>query len=45
MVVGITSMLVLIALASRAEIIGLFAVVGVSAIVYLVQARSALARR
>ena len=45
MVVGITSMLVMIALASRAEIIGLFAVIGVSAIVYLVQARSALARR
>ena len=45
MVAGITSMLVLIALASRAEIIGLFAVVGVSTIVYLVQARSALARR
>jgi amino acid transporter len=45
MVVGITSMLALIVLASRAEITGLFAVVGVSAIVYLVQARSALARR
>jgi APA family basic amino acid/polyamine antiporter len=45
MVAGITSMLVLIALASRAEIIGLFAVVGVSAIVYRVQARGSLARR
>ena len=45
MVVGITSMLVLIALASRAELVGLFVVIGGSTIVYLVQTRSALFRK
>jgi basic amino acid/polyamine antiporter, APA family len=38
-VVGIGSMLVMIALASRAEILGLFAVIGGSAAIYLVQTR------
>jgi basic amino acid/polyamine antiporter, APA family len=38
-VVGIGSMLVMIALASRAELIGLFAMVGASVLVYLVQRR------
>jgi basic amino acid/polyamine antiporter, APA family len=41
--VGITSMLFMIALASRAEILGLVAVVAISTIVYLVQTRAALA--
>ena len=45
MVVGVTSMLVMIALASRAEIFGLFAVIAVSATVYLVQSRTALQRQ
>ena len=44
-VVGIASMLAMIALASRAEIIGLLAVLGASAIVYVVQTRSARALR
>jgi basic amino acid/polyamine antiporter, APA family len=42
---GIASMLALIALASRAEIGGLAAIVCVSAIVYVLQTRTALARR
>jgi APA family basic amino acid/polyamine antiporter len=42
-VAGIASMLAMIALASRAEIIGLLAVLGASAIIYLVQLRNALA--
>ena len=37
--IGISSMTALICLASRAEIVGLFAVVGVSATVYLIQTR------
>ncbi len=37
--IGISSMTALICLASRAEIVGLFAVVGVSASVYLIQTR------
>ncbi len=45
MVVGVGSMLVMIALASRAEIFGLFAVLAVSATVYLVQSRTALQRQ
>lgn len=36
---GILSMLALIALASRAEIVGLLAVVGISAVLYMLQAR------
>jgi APA family basic amino acid/polyamine antiporter len=44
MVTGITGMLVLIALASRAEIFGLLAVVGASGLIYLRLSRSALAR-
>jgi basic amino acid/polyamine antiporter, APA family len=43
MAVGITSMLVMIALASRAEILGLFAAIGISATVYAVQSRTVLA--
>lgn len=39
MATGITSMLLLIALASRAEILGLLAVIGISAAIYLVLAR------
>jgi len=39
--VGIGSMLALIALASRAEILGMFAIVALSAVVYLVQTRAA----
>jgi amino acid transporter len=42
-VVGVASMLFMIALASRAEILGLCAVVGLSSTVYLVQSRAALA--
>jgi basic amino acid/polyamine antiporter, APA family len=42
-VVGVASMLFMIALASRAEILGLCAVVGISSTVYLVQSRAALA--
>jgi len=40
-VVGIASMLALIALASREELIGLFTLIGVSVIVYLMQTRMA----
>jgi APA family basic amino acid/polyamine antiporter len=40
-VVGVGSMLLMIALASRAEIIGLFAVISISAIAHLVQSRTA----
>ena len=40
-VVGVGSMLLMIALASRAEIFGLFAVIAISAIVHLVQSRTA----
>jgi amino acid transporter len=43
-VFGISSMLVLIALSSRQEIFGLALLIGLSSLVYLVQARSALAR-
>ena len=39
--VGVGSMLLMIALASRAEIFGLFAVIAISAIVHLVQSRTA----
>jgi len=42
---GITSMLLLIALASRAEIIDLLAFIGISVIFYLLQTRTALSRR
>ncbi len=45
MVTGIGSMLVFIALASRAEIMGLLAVVAASALIYLLQTRTVLARR
>jgi amino acid transporter len=38
-ILGITSMLALIALASRGEIIGLFALIGISVAVYLLQTR------
>jgi APA family basic amino acid/polyamine antiporter len=44
-VIGVTSMLALIALASRQEIIGLMALLGLSALIYMVQARSAFARQ
>src|SRR6202453_3763788 len=40
-VVGVVSMLLMIALASRAEILGLLAVIAVSATVYLAQSRTA----
>jgi APA family basic amino acid/polyamine antiporter len=43
-VIGISSMLTLIALGSRQEIIGLATLIGLSILLYLVQARSALAR-
>jgi amino acid transporter len=43
-VVGCTSMMALIALASRDEIIGLVALIGISAIVYWTQTRMALRR-
>ncbi len=43
-VVGISSMLLVILLASRTEIIGLAALIAVSAIVYLMQTRIVLAR-
>jgi basic amino acid/polyamine antiporter, APA family len=43
-VIGISSMLTLIALGSRQEIIGLVTLIGLSVLLYLVQARSALAR-
>jgi amino acid transporter len=39
-VVGVASMLLMIALASRAEIFGLIAVIAISATVYLVQSRT-----
>lgn len=39
MLIGVTSMMVLIALASRAEILGLLGVVGASALIYLLQTR------
>jgi basic amino acid/polyamine antiporter, APA family len=44
-VVGVASMLLMIALASRAEIFGLIAVIALSATVYLVQSRTALERQ
>jgi APA family basic amino acid/polyamine antiporter len=44
-VVGVGSMLLMIALASRAEIFGLFAVIAVSAIAHLVQSRTARGRQ
>jgi APA family basic amino acid/polyamine antiporter len=44
MIVGVGSMLILIALASRAEVIGLVAVIGISAVIYLLLVRSRLAR-
>jgi APA family basic amino acid/polyamine antiporter len=44
-VVGVASMLLMIALASRAEIFGLFAVIALSATVYLVQSRTGLERQ
>jgi basic amino acid/polyamine antiporter, APA family len=43
-VIGISSMLALIALGSRQEVMGLVTLVGLSAVVYLVQNRVALAR-
>ncbi|MGA7157259.1 MAG: amino acid permease [Acidobacteriaceae bacterium] len=45
MVVGVGSMLALIALASRTEIIGLFVVIGASAAIYLIQTRYAPSHR
>ena len=44
-VVGVGSMLLMIALASRAEIFGLIAVIAISATVYLVQSRTARERQ
>ena len=44
-VVGVASMLLMIALASRAEIFGLIAVIAISATVYLVQSRTGLKRQ
>jgi hypothetical protein len=44
-VVGVASMLLMIALASRAEIFGLFAVIALSATVFLVQSRTGLERQ
>ena len=44
MVIGIGSMIGLVAMASRAEIIGLFAGIGIAAGIYLVQTRAAIAR-
>jgi amino acid transporter len=43
-ILGITSMLALIALASRGEIIGLFALIGISVAVYLLQTRMPFGR-
>jgi basic amino acid/polyamine antiporter, APA family len=43
-VIGITSMLALIALGSRREIIGLATLIGLSILLYLIQARIALAK-
>jgi amino acid transporter len=42
--IGMTSMIALIALASRGEILGLLALLGISAVVYLVQTQVALRR-
>jgi amino acid transporter len=44
MAIGVTSMLIMIALASRAEIIGLVAVIGLSAVIYRLLASRRLAR-
>jgi hypothetical protein len=44
MAVATITMLVFIALASRAEILGLLAVIGVSGTIYLVQSRTAVER-
>lgn len=44
-VIGIGSMLILIALGSRQEIIGLATLIGLSALIYLVQTRSAPVRQ
>ena len=44
MAIGVTSMLILIALASRAEIIGLVAVIGLSAVIYRLLAFRRFAR-
>jgi amino acid transporter len=44
-VVGVASMLLMIALASRAEIFGLIAVIAISATVHLVQSRTGLKRQ
>ena len=43
--IGVTGMLVLIALASRAEILGLLGVVSASALIYLLQTRGGISRR
>jgi Na+-translocating ferredoxin:NAD+ oxidoreductase RnfE subunit len=43
-VIGISSMLALIALGSRQEILGLGVLIGLSVLLYVVQTRSALAR-
>ena len=43
-VIGITGMVILIALGSREEILGLGMLLGLSVLIYLVQTRSALAR-
>ena len=45
MVVGIGSMLLMIALASRAELIGLIAVAGGSIVIYLLQTGRRAGRR
>jgi amino acid transporter len=45
MVIGVTGMLIVIALASRAEILGLVVVVGASALIYLLQTRGVRSRR
>jgi basic amino acid/polyamine antiporter, APA family len=44
-VIGITSMLALIVLGSRQEIMGLMTLLGLSVLIYLLQARGALARQ
>jgi len=44
MVIGIGSMVGVVALAARAEILGLFAGVGIAAAIYLVQTRTASAK-
>ena len=43
-VIGISSMLALIALGSRQEIIGLATLIGLSVLLYLIQTRIALAK-